>query len=58
MRLLTFITFVSCTPEIYYKQFFSQAFLKDFAKACLKYFADFPLYGIVKNPIIYFAEAF
>ena len=33
---------------------FSQAFLKDFAKIT----CDFPLYGIVKNLIIYFAEAF
>ena len=32
---------------------FSQAFLKDFAKIT----CDFPLYGIVKNLIIYFAEA-
>ena len=32
----------------------SQAFLKDFAKII----CDFPLYGIVKNLIIYFAEAF
>ena len=37
---------------------FPQAFLKNFAKAFLKDFADFPLYGIVKNLIIYFAEAF
>ena len=37
---------------------FSQAFLKAFAKAFVKDFADFPLYGIVKNLIIYFAEAF
>ena len=34
------------------------AFFKDFAKAFLKDFAGFPLYGIVKNIIIYFAEAF
>ena len=56
-RHATFITFGSCAPEIYYKQFFSQAFLKDFAKTFPKGFADFPLYGIV-NLIIYFAEAF
>ena len=37
---------------------FSQALHKDFAKAFLKDFADFPLYGIVKNLIIYFEEAF
>ena len=40
------------------KTIFSQAFLKDFAKAFLKNFADFPLYGIVKILIIFFAEAF
>ena len=55
---VAFITFIRCTPEIYYKQFFSQAFFKDFAKALLKDFADFPLYGIVKNLIIYFAKLF
>ena len=32
---------------------FSQAFLKDFSKCT----CDFPLYGIVNNLIIYFAEA-
>ena len=37
---------------------FSQAFLKDFARAFLKDFAYFPLYEILKNRIIYFAEAF
>ena len=37
---------------------FSQVFLKDFAKAFLKGFADFPLYGILKNLINYVAENF
>ena len=37
---------------------FLQAFFEDVAKGFLKDFADFPLYGIVKNLIIYFAEAF
>ena len=37
---------------------FSQAVLKDFAKAFLKDFSDFLLYGIVKNLRIYFAGAF
>ena len=31
---------------------FSQAFLKDFPKVFLNAFTDFPLHGIVKNPII------
>ena len=37
---------------------FSQAFLKGFTKEFLKGFADFPLRGMVKNLIIYFAEVF
>ena len=36
------------------KTTFSQAFLKDFAKII----CDFPLYEIVKNLIIYLADAF
>ena len=36
---------------------FSQAFLKYSTEAFLKDFADFPLYGIVKHLIIYYAEA-
>ena len=35
-----------------------ELFLKNFAKALLKDFADFALYGIVKNLTIYFAEIF
>ena len=40
------------------KTIFSQEFIKDFAKAFLEDFGDFPLHGIVKNLIIYLAEAF
>ena len=39
-------------------RFVAEVTFRDFVKAFLKDFADFPLSGIVKNLIIYFAGAF
>ena len=41
-----------------YKKICSQAFLEYFGKVLFNDFTDFPLYGIVKNLRIYFAQTF